>query len=646
MSDHAAGRRLRVPSLFWGTTTYEHERCPVRGMRPLPKADADFRDKAISLRRFGEYMREANARHVLAIFDSCFAGTVFNTARSMPPPAITLATTQPVREFISSGEADQEVSDDGTFRKLFLDVLAGKEPDADANHDGYVTGTELGLFLHQKMTNLSYNRQTPRYGKLNAYGYDRGDFVFQVGKPDVSSIALVPKPQPINEAAQAWAAAQGTTSQAVLEDYIKRYGGSFYGTLARDRLEEMKKSQVAVVAPPPQTTSATSKEQATQQPPAVTSNQEAPATIVRAPNGTTVSFPSNATVAVISDAMAMQFGTGTLESVATGGYQWRLKTAPSPPSTTKPAQATLGTAEPSAMDVIANRGNWDGSTASPHPQLKTASIISTPRPGASGQATSDPKTIASGGPWASVPYVAKSSEGAVLAYAADESGYQKTVVARAAPSINPTTALPKSPLPAPSIALQQTAAQLSSTTQQSNPPSSSVLEAIPINDLPLPPAGPIAVKTIPVKDTPAPNASLPERPASVVSGKDGTAAEAKALLYRAVSELKVSETAALDKFNKPDGGFRDRDLYVFCINVTDGRFTAHANPAMLGHDIKTITEKYGSPLGEKVYAAMKEGTISIVDYNFPRVGGTEPVPKQMFVTKVGNQGCGIGYYKG
>jgi hypothetical protein len=216
---------------------------------PSPKADADFREKAISLRRFGEYMREANSRHVLAIFDSCFGGAVFNTARSMPPPAITLATTEPVREFISSGEADQQVSDDGTFRRLFLDVLAGKEPDADANHDGYVTGTELGLFLHQKMTNLTYNRQTPRYGKLNALGYDR-DFVFLVGKPDVPSTPTASATQSTSEAERAWAAMQGTTSQEVLEDFIKRYGGSFYGTLARARLEELKKSQVAVAAPP------------------------------------------------------------------------------------------------------------------------------------------------------------------------------------------------------------------------------------------------------------------------------------------------------------------------------------------------------------------------------------------------------------
>jgi TPR repeat protein len=53
-----------------------------------------------------------------------------------------------------------------------------------------------------------------------------------------------------SEAAQAWTLAQSTTSQAVLEEYIKRYGDSFYGALARDRLEELKKRKIAVVPPP------------------------------------------------------------------------------------------------------------------------------------------------------------------------------------------------------------------------------------------------------------------------------------------------------------------------------------------------------------------------------------------------------------
>jgi uncharacterized protein YcbK (DUF882 family) len=138
--------------------------------------------------------------------------------------------------------------------------------------------------------------------------------------------------------------------------------------------------------------------------------------------------------------------------------------AASPPAGTaasaQPAQATPDIAQQSASDVIVNRGNWD-SIAS-HVQLKTASINSTP----------DPKTIENGGPWASVPSVAARGKGptsnsVALAYAADENGPQKTVVARAtpmgsgpsrtygAPSINPTAVLPKS-LPAPSAILQQT----------------------------------------------------------------------------------------------------------------------------------------------------------------------------------------------
>jgi cytochrome c len=130
-----------------------------------------------------------------------------------------------------------------------------------------------------------------------------------------------------------------------------------------------------------------------------------------------------------------------------------------------------------------------------------------------------------------------------------------------------------------------------------------------------------------------------------VLAADATAAEAKAMLERAITELKSNEAAALAKFNKPDGGFRDRDLYVFCANVADGKFTAHPNPALLGTDIRALKEKDGSPLGEKIYAQLKEGTINTVDYNFPRPGTDTPVPKQSFVTKVGNQGCGVGYYK-
>ena len=128
----------------------------------------------------------------------------------------------------------------------------------------------------------------------------------------------------------------------------------------------------------------------------------------------------------------------------------------------------------------------------------------------------------------------------------------------------------------------------------------------------------------------------------------GTAAEAKAMLQRVIVQLKASEPAAIAKFNRPDGGFRDRDLYVFCFNTTTGIFSAQINPALIGTDNRLLKEKNGSPLGQHVYDAaqkLKDGQITTVDYNYPRPNSTEPVPKETFVTRVGNTACGVGYYK-
>lgn len=128
-------------------------------------------------------------------------------------------------------------------------------------------------------------------------------------------------------------------------------------------------------------------------------------------------------------------------------------------------------------------------------------------------------------------------------------------------------------------------------------------------------------------------------------GQSGTASEAKAMLEKAVAELKSNEAAALIKFNKADGGFRDRDLFVFCFDMTAAKITAHVYPNLIGVAAKDIKGVDGSPLGEKVFAAMKEGTISTVSYNAAKLGTTDPVPKEAYVTRVGNQGCGVGYYK-
>lgn len=125
----------------------------------------------------------------------------------------------------------------------------------------------------------------------------------------------------------------------------------------------------------------------------------------------------------------------------------------------------------------------------------------------------------------------------------------------------------------------------------------------------------------------------------------GTAAEAKAMLEKAVAALKANEADAIKAFNTVPGPFRDRDLYVFCYDMTNGTFTAHPNAKLMGTDIRMLKVK-DDPLGERIFKAIKPNEISTVAYEFPKPGTTEPaVPKESFVTQVGNQGCGVGYYK-
>lgn len=128
----------------------------------------------------------------------------------------------------------------------------------------------------------------------------------------------------------------------------------------------------------------------------------------------------------------------------------------------------------------------------------------------------------------------------------------------------------------------------------------------------------------------------------VCAGSFGTADEAKAMLEKAITALKADKADALAKFTKGEGGFKDRDLYPFC-GGPDGIFTAH--PTLVGKSLKDLKDKAGKPLGQDIYAAAKEGGIAEVSYMWPRPGTTEPVQKQSFVTKVGDQVCAVGYYK-
>jgi hypothetical protein len=135
-------------------------------------------------------------------------------------------------------------------------------------------------------------------------------------------------------------------------------------------------------------------------------------------------------------------------------------------------------------------------------------------------------------------------------------------------------------------------------------------------------------------------------------GTFGTPDEAKALLTKAVAAVKADKAKGLETIAKVDGGFRDRDLYPYCFNLSDGTLYPFANPnltAVFGKDYRTLKDPKGFNFGQAIFdkvTGMPEGQVAVVGgIMLPKPGpDTTPVPKTVFITKVGDLGCGVGYY--
>jgi formylglycine-generating enzyme required for sulfatase activity len=152
---------------------------------PLPRGDErGFKAKALDLQLVEVYAKRIQAKHALFLFDSCFSGSLFSATRAVPLP-ISAKARMPVRQFITSGSADEAVTDESWFCRMFVEGLRGE---ADLDGDGYITGTDLSTFLQDRVITYSRDRQHPQYGKVPDPNLDKGDFVFQV----VRSVAAVP----------------------------------------------------------------------------------------------------------------------------------------------------------------------------------------------------------------------------------------------------------------------------------------------------------------------------------------------------------------------------------------------------------------------------------------------------------------------
>jgi hypothetical protein len=137
--------------------------------------------------------------------------------------------------------------------------------------------------------------------------------------------------------------------------------------------------------------------------------------------------------------------------------------------------------------------------------------------------------------------------------------------------------------------------------------------------------------------------------AAAFAQQGGTAQEAQAMLAKAAAAVKADQAVALAMFIKGEGGFLDRDLYPFCFRIADGKTLASPKAVPAGTDVRTLKDTNGKGYGVALYAAVQkpEGQVTEVpSYMFPKPGTLTPTfEKVSFVTKVGDLGCGVGYYK-
>jgi len=154
---------------------------------PNPNKDQQqFLAKSMDMQMIEVFAKRIQSKHALFLFDSCFSGSLFALGRAVPE-SISYKTAKPVRQFITSGSADEQVPDTSVFKQQFVSALNGE---TDLGKNGYITGTALGEYLQDSVVNYSRGAQHPQYGKIRNPNLDKGDFVFQLAKavrePEIS----------------------------------------------------------------------------------------------------------------------------------------------------------------------------------------------------------------------------------------------------------------------------------------------------------------------------------------------------------------------------------------------------------------------------------------------------------------------------
>ena len=130
------------------------------------------------------------------------------------------------------------------------------------------------------------------------------------------------------------------------------------------------------------------------------------------------------------------------------------------------------------------------------------------------------------------------------------------------------------------------------------------------------------------------------------AGDMATPDEAKALSQKAQAAVnEMGSDKAFAAFAAADGGYQEKDLYVFCMDM-DGVMRFHAKkPELVGKNLMDFN-KYGDDLFKNLVAVASDSGEGWVDYKWPYPGSEEIREKSSYVmTNKEGFFCAVGAYK-
>ncbi|AKJ30575.1 cache domain-containing protein [Caldimonas brevitalea] len=135
-------------------------------------------------------------------------------------------------------------------------------------------------------------------------------------------------------------------------------------------------------------------------------------------------------------------------------------------------------------------------------------------------------------------------------------------------------------------------------------------------------------------------------PAQAANEK-GSADEAMAMTKKAVAFYKANGAEkAFAEFNKPDGQFRDRDLYIFVYDKAGTVLSIGSNPKLIGKNLIDMKDVDGKPIIKGfVDLAFGPAGKGWVDYKWPNPVSKAVEPKSSYIERAGDVLIGCGIYK-